>query len=194
MQTSGRTPGRRRVVSAMQLVWRFPTAIVGLPQQPWRGSTDAGQAGNTGPPTGIPQITPKITSRIIDREPFMRFLSYAYRISSNFVFLALVYYSLNFLEKYQQRAIVAILVLIYAAMRAASALRSFYFFQRIERLELEARRLATLTGDGPAASAARKQIVNDVATLRHGGEMKSYIDLLFLTLIVVLCISKIVTN
>ena len=123
----------------------------------------------------------------------MRFLSYAYRISSNFVFLALVYYSLNFLEKYQQRAIVAILVLIYAAMRAASA-RSFYFFQRIERLELEARRFATLTGDGPAASAARRQIVNDVATLRHGGEMKSYIDLLFLTLIVVLCISRIVTN
>jgi hypothetical protein len=75
-----------------------------------------------------------------------------------------------------------------------SALRSFYFFQRIERLELEARRLAALAGDGPAASAARKQIVNDVATLRHGGEMKSYIDLLFLTLIVVLCISKIVTN
>ena len=33
-----------------------------------------------------------------------------------------------------------------------------------------------------------------LATLRHGGEMKSYIDLLFLTLIVVLCISKIVTN
>jgi hypothetical protein len=147
---------------------------------PWRGSTDAGQAGNTELPTGIPQITPKIKSRIIDRDTFMRFLSYAYRISSNFVFLALVYYSLNFLEKYQQRAIVAILVLIYAAMRAVSALRSFYFFQRIERLELEARRLATLTGDGPAASAARRQIVNDVATLRHGGEMKSYIDLLFL--------------
>jgi hypothetical protein len=41
--------------------------------------------------------------------------------------------------------------------------------------------------------AARKQIVSDVATLRHG-EMKSYIDLLFLTLIVVLCISKIVTS
>src|SRR6266481_1620811 len=144
------------------------------------------QAGNTELPTGILQIAPKI-----DRDTCMRFLSYAYRISSNFVFLALVYYSLNFLEKYQQRAIVAILVLVYAAMRAASALRSFYFF---ERLELEARRLAALTGDGPAASAARKQIVNDVATLRHGGEMKSYIDLLFLTLIVVLCISKIVTN
>src|SRR5260370_37011594 len=88
----------------------------------------------------------------------MRFLSYAYRISSNFVFLALVYYSLNFLEKYQQRAIVAILVLIYAAMRAVSALRSFYFFQRIERLELEARRLGTLTGDGPVAPAARQPI------------------------------------
>ena len=124
----------------------------------------------------------------------MRFLSYAYRFSSNFVFLALVYYSLNFLEKYQQRAIVAILVLIYAATRAASALRSFYFFQRIERLELEARRLAGLTGDGPAASAARKQIINDVGTLRHAGEMKAYIDLLFLALVVVLCVSKIVTN
>jgi len=66
--------------------------------------------------------------------------------------------------------------------------------ERRDVSELEARRLAALTGDGPAASAARKQIVNDVATLRHGGEMKSYIDLLFLTLIVVLCISKIVTN
>jgi hypothetical protein len=151
------------------------------------------QAGSTELPTEF-RITPRITRLIIDRDTCMRFLSYAYRISSNFVFLALVYYSLNFLEKYQQRAIVAILVLIYAAMRAATALRSFYFFQRIERLELEARRLAAFTGDGPAASAARKQIVNDVATMRHGGEMKSYIDLLFLTLIVVLCISKIVTN
>ena len=84
------------------------------------------------------------SSRIIDREPSMRFLGYAYRFFSNFVFLALVYYSLNFMEKYQQRAIVAILVLIYASMRAVSALRSFYFFQRIERLELEARRLAGL--------------------------------------------------
>jgi hypothetical protein len=79
-------------------------------------------------------------------------------------------------------------------MRAASALRSFYFFQRIERLELEARRPAGRTGDGPAASAARKQIINDVGTLRHAGEMKAYIDLLFLALVVVLCVSKIVTN
>jgi hypothetical protein len=124
----------------------------------------------------------------------MKFLSYAYRFLSNFIFLALVYYSLNFLDKYQQRAIVAILVLVYASMRAASALRSFYFFQRIERLELEARRLAGLTGDGPAASVQRRQIVTDVGSLRQAGEMKSYIDLLFLALIVLLCISKIVTN
>jgi hypothetical protein len=48
----------------------------------------------------------------IARNPYMKFLSYAYRFLSNFVFLALVYYSLNFLEKYQQRAIVAILVLV----------------------------------------------------------------------------------
>jgi hypothetical protein len=124
----------------------------------------------------------------------MKFLSHAYRFLSNFVFLALVYYSLNFMEKYQQRAIVAILVLIYAAMRAATALRSFYFFQKIERLELEARRLAGLTGEGPAASASRRHIVSDVSTLRRGGEINAYIDLLFLAMVVLLCISKIVTD
>src|SRR6266700_1140069 len=102
----------------------------------------------------------------------MKFLGYAYRFLSNFVFLALVY----------------------ALMRAATALRSFYFFQRIERLELEARRLSGLTGEGPAAAASRKHIVNDVGVLRRDGEVKSYIDLLFLALVVVLCVSKIVTD
>jgi hypothetical protein len=124
----------------------------------------------------------------------MKLLSHAYRFVSNFVFLALVYYSLNFMEKYQQRAIVAILVLIYAAMRSASALRSFYFFQRIERLELEARRLSGASGEGPGASASRKQIVSDVGVLRRAGEINAYIDLLFLAMIVLLCVSKIVTN
>ena len=124
----------------------------------------------------------------------MKFLGFAYRIISNFIFLALVYYSLNFMEKYQQRAILAILVLVYAGMRAVSAFRSFYFFQRVERLELEARRLAALTGEGPAADASRKQIVNSVSALRRDGEMKSYIDLMFLALVVLLCISKIVTD
>ena len=124
----------------------------------------------------------------------MKLLGYAYRFISNFVFLAAVYYSLNFMEKYPQRAIVAVLVLVYAAMRAATALRSFYFFQRIERLEGEVRRLAGIVADGPNAAASRKQIVGDVAELRHGGEMKSYIDLLFLALVILLCIAKIVTN
>jgi ABC-type transport system involved in cytochrome bd biosynthesis fused ATPase/permease subunit len=124
----------------------------------------------------------------------MRILSYAYRFLSNFVFLMLAYFSLNFMEKYQQRAVVAMLVLVYAAMRAASALRSFYFFQRIERLEIEARRLANVAGEGPAVSGARKQIVSEVGTLRHDGEMKSYIDLLFLALVVLLCVAKIVTD
>jgi hypothetical protein len=108
--------------------------------------------------------------------------------------LLLVYYSLNFLDKYQQRAVVAILVLIYSATRAATALRSFYFFQRIERLEGEARRLVSMIGDGPAASASRRQIVSDVSVLRRAGEMNTYVDLLFLALIVLLCISKIVTE
>jgi hypothetical protein len=124
----------------------------------------------------------------------MKLLSYAYRFLSNFVFLALVYFSLNFMEKYNQRAIVAILVLVYAAMRAATALRSFYFFQKIERLELEARRLAATSGEGPASSASRKQIVIDVSVLRRAGEVNAYIDLLFLAMVVLLCIAKIVTN
>src|SRR6202040_710109 len=97
------------------------------------------------------QIFPKTLS---DRRwnPRMKLLSLAYRFISNFVFLALVYYSLNFLEKYQQRAIVAILVLIYAAMRSASALRSFYFFPQIGLLPHKARRLAALTGDALIAA------------------------------------------
>ena len=124
----------------------------------------------------------------------MKILSHAYRFVSNFLFLALVYYSLNFMEKYPQRATLAILVLVYAAMRAATAFRSFYFFQKIERLELEARRLAGLTGEGPAALSQRKQIVTDVTVLRRVGEINAYIDLLFLAIIVLLCVSKIVTN
>src|ERR1700712_979759 len=124
----------------------------------------------------------------------MTFLSYAYRFVSNFVFLALVYFSLNFLEKYPQPAMVAVLVLVYAGMHAASALRSFSFFQRIERLEGEARRLAQIAAEGPNAAASRKQIVSEVSGLRHAGEMKAYIDLLFLALVILLCIAKIVTN
>ena len=83
----------------------------------------------------------------------MKFLGYAYRFVSNFVFLALVYFSLNFMEKYQQRAILAILVLVYAAMRAASALRSFYFFQRIGRAQANRQR-----GRG-AASGRRDEVL-----------------------------------
>jgi len=124
----------------------------------------------------------------------MRILNHAYRFISNFLFLALVYYSLNFMDKYPQRATLAILVLVYSGMRAATVLRSFYFFQRIERLEFEARRLAGLTADGPVALSQRKQIVTDVTMLRRVGEINSYIDLLFLAMIVLLCISKIVTN
>jgi hypothetical protein len=51
-----------------------------------------------------------------------------------------------------------------------------------------------LTGDGPAALSQRKQIVTDVTALRRVGEINSYIDLMFLAMIVLLCISKIVTN
>jgi hypothetical protein len=124
----------------------------------------------------------------------MKFLGYAYRFLSNFVFLAMVYFSLNFMEKYQSRVIIAVLVLAYAAMRAATTLRSFYFFQRIERLELETRRLAREVGGGPGETNVRKLIISDVSDLRRSGEAMSYIDLLFLILIVLLCVAKIVTD
>jgi hypothetical protein len=124
----------------------------------------------------------------------MKILGHIYRFVSNFVFLALVYFSLNFLEKYQHRAIVAVLVLVYASMRAASTLRSFNFFHKIERLEIEARRLGGLAEEGPAATAGRRKIINEAAALRRDGEMKSYVDLLFLAVVVLLCVAKIVTD
>ena len=124
----------------------------------------------------------------------MKFLGFAYRFLSNFIFLAMVYYSLNAVEKYSPRVIIAVLVLAYAGMRAATTLRSFYFFQRIERLELETRRLAKELGGGPGEANARRLIVGGVSELRRSGEMMSYIDLLFLILIVLLCVAKIVTD
>jgi hypothetical protein len=124
----------------------------------------------------------------------MVFLSYAYRFLSNFVFLALVYLALNYLEQYQHRVVVAVLILVYAGMHAVSAMRSFHFFQRIERLEMEARRLVSALGEGPNSTTSRKQIITEVGGLRHAGEMKAYIDLLFLGMVILLCIAKIVTN
>jgi hypothetical protein len=118
-------------------------------------------------------------------------LSYVYRFLSNFLFMAMVYLALNFLDKYQQRAIVAIMVLVYASMRTVSALRSFYFYQRIEKLEIEARRLAAAS---KGIDGARKQIIGEVGLLRRHGEVKAYIDLLFLCLIVLLCLAKIITS
>ena len=134
--------------------------------------------------------TDRVSGRLFNGDP-MQLLSYAYRFLSNFVFMAMVYFSLNYVEKYEHRTMLAGLILVYAAMRTASALRTFYFFQRIERLELEARRIATAAG---VDSPARKQVVAEVSALRRTGELKSYIDLLFLTLIVLLCLSKIVAH
>ena len=121
----------------------------------------------------------------------MAFLSFAYRFLTNFAFMAVVYFSLNFMEKYPNRAILAILVLIYSTMRAASTLRAFYFFQKIEKLEGEARRLQASVNDGGGGTSARKQVVTDVSRLRRAGELKSYMDLFFLALIVLLCVANI---
>jgi len=122
----------------------------------------------------------------------MRFLSFAYRFLTNFAFLAAVYVSLNYIEKYNIRATLAILVLVYCGMRSASSLRSFYFFQRIERLEIEARRVIALVTQGGATSPIKAKTVADVTLLRRDGEIKSYIDLFFLAAVVLFCVAKIV--
>ena len=93
----------------------------------------------------------------------MRFLSFFYRFITNFSFLAAVYLSLNYIEKYNNRAVLAILALIYSALRSASAIRSFYFFQCIERLESEARRLIALIAEGGAQSISGSIIDFDPA-------------------------------
>ncbi len=124
----------------------------------------------------------------------MRFLSFVYRFVSDFALLAMVYFSLNFVEKYNNRAMLAMLVLVYAGMRGVSALRLFYFYQRIERLEVEARRLVTAITEGGAISPLRKQTVNDVSGMRREDELKTYMDLFFLALVVLLCVVKIVTD
>jgi len=84
--------------------------------------------------------------------------------------------------------------LIYAGMRAASALRTFYFFQRIERLEIESRRVIALVTQGGAQSPIKTKTVADVTVLRRDGEIKSYIDLFFLAAVVLLCVAKIVND
>jgi len=122
----------------------------------------------------------------------MVFLSFVYRFLTNFLFLAMVYFSLNYMEKYEHRAVLGVIVLIYAGMRAASTLRAFYFFQKIEKLEAETRRLQAPLNDGSGGTNTRKQLVTDVAHLRRDGEVKSYMDLFFLALIVLLCVANII--
>jgi hypothetical protein len=124
----------------------------------------------------------------------MNFTSLAYRFVSNFVFVAAVFLSLNYVEKYDNRAVLALVVLIYAGMRAVSVVRTFHFFGRIEKMETDVRRLAGMLGDGPVAQVVSKQVVSDVGSLRRDGEKKSYMDLFFLAAIVLLCVSKLVTN
>ena len=122
----------------------------------------------------------------------MRFLSFVYRFVTNFAFLATVYLSLNYIEKYNNRAVLAMAILVYAGMRGAIALRSFYFFQRIERLEIESRRVIALVTQGGATSPIKVKTVADVTLLRRDGEIKAYIDLFFLAAVVLRCVAKII--
>lgn len=124
----------------------------------------------------------------------MRFLSFVYHFITDFAFLTSVYFSLNYIEKYNNRAVLALVILVYTGMRAASAVRSFFFYQRIERLEVDSRKLVSLITDGGAISPLRKQTIQDVSVLRRDNELKAYMDLFFLALVVLLCVSKIMTD
>ncbi len=124
----------------------------------------------------------------------MNFASLIYRFFSNFAFLAAVYLSLNYIEKYQNRAVLAIVILLYAGMRSVSVVRSFHFLGRIEKLEADVRKLGSMLGDGPISQVVNRQTVTEVAQLRRDGEKKSYIDLFFLAAVVIFCVGKIVTN
>jgi hypothetical protein len=124
----------------------------------------------------------------------MRILSLIYRFVTNFAFLAAVYFSLNYIEKYNNRAVLAMLILVYTGMRAVSAVRLFFFYQKIERMEVEGRRLVSLIDKGGAVSPLKKQTIADVTELRRDSELKAYMDLFFLALVVVLCVTKIVTD
>lgn len=124
----------------------------------------------------------------------MRFLSFVYRFLTDFAFLLAVYFSLNYIETYNHRATLAILVLAYTSMRGVSAVRSFFFYQRVERFEIEARRLVTLITQGGANSPLKKETISGVSVLRRDNELKSYMDLFFLALVVMLCVAKIVAD
>ena len=123
----------------------------------------------------------------------MKILGYVYRVVSNFAFLALVYYSLNFMEKYHHRAIVAILVLVYASMRAVLG-AAFVLLLPEDRAARARSAPPHRDGRGGRCSRLAQASRQRGAALRRDGEMKSYIDLFFLAMVVLLCIAKIVTN
>ena len=53
------------------------------------------------------------------------------------------------------------------------------------------KRLQAPINDGSGGTTGRKQIIADVARLRRDGELKSYMDLFFMALIVLLCVANI---
>ncbi|TAK49179.1 MAG: hypothetical protein EPO23_04875 [Xanthobacteraceae bacterium] len=120
----------------------------------------------------------------------MALFSYIYHFFVNFMLLATAYFGLSLLGQYDQRAMLAIMILIYALLRTVSVLRSFSFMHRVERLEHELHRF--MSAIATTDTVGRRQLVSDVALSRHHGELKAYIDLLFLSLVALLCLARII--
>ena len=79
-------------------------------------------------PAGLGGLHRKRRNFTVSPGAALTIISYAYRFMSNFAFLAVVYFTLNFLTKYEERTIIAALVLAYSIMRVVSAVRQFHFY------------------------------------------------------------------
>lgn len=118
-------------------------------------------------------------------------LQFGYRILSNLALVTLTYFSLNALERHQQRLLLAVFILGYASLRAATVLKSVWFLHGIEILEAEMRRLGQLARAPVLLS--RSKIISDVASTRSGDEAMAYVELLTLAVTILICIAQIAT-
>lgn len=118
----------------------------------------------------------------------MLILSLAYRFASNFILLAMAYFSMNLVDKYDQRALLAMLIMLFAASRIVSALRMFHFYGRVEQLEGDFTKV--LGALEALKGRAMPGIIKQVSELRHHGEMKAYLDLFFLSVIIIVCVAR----
>lgn len=138
----------------------------------------------------IPAKTTRFESARFN-EMKMLILNVSYKFLSRFAFLAFTYSALNSIGKYEERAVVALLALLYSSTRLAAAIRTLGSFRTIERFEIEAKAAASFD---PAKVLALKSIIRDVADIRREGELRGWIEFLFQAIVIAVCISKLLID